>query len=458
MIKLPYGKNGMMLEEGDAKVLYSRVAEMKAASGVSGRQLVRTALENPVGGVGESSENAVGGAGESSENSAGGVRLRDLARGKKTCTFIISDHTRPVPSKDIVPEMLAELRAGNPSIDITLLVATGCHRETRPEELRAKLGDEVFEREKIVVHDCDHGNVEIGVLPSGAPLVIDELAVKADLLVAEGFIEPHFFAGFSGGRKSILPGICDRVTVLGNHCGEFCASPFARTGILEGNPIHEDMLSAVRQAGLDFIVNAIIDSEKRTVAVFAGDPVEAHLAGCAYLSGFCQIEAEPADIVITSNGGAPLDQNFYQAVKCMTAGEAAAKEGGVIIALSESADGIGGDDFYKQMSGAPGAAELYAQLSAVPREATVQDQWQSQIFARILAHHTVIVVAQSGMREAVEACKCLYAASADEALAMAKRIVAERGRTDGRMANGLEGYAPTVTIIPDGVSVIVKAI
>ena len=419
MITLPYGKNGMSLDEGDARVLCSHVSEMR--SDKSGRQLVREALAHPVA----------------------SAPLRELARGKKTCTFIISDHTRPVPSKDIVPEMLAEIRRGSPDIDVTFLVATGCHRGTRPEELRAKLGDEIFQKEKIVVHDCDNNNAEIGILPSGAPLVLDRLAVEADLLVAEGFIEPHFFAGFSGGRKSILPGICDRVTVRGNHCGAFCASPFARTGILENNPIHTDMLSAVEQAGLDFIVNAIIDSEKNTAAVFAGHPVKAHLAGCEFLRKYCEIEAEPADIVITTNGGAPLDQNFYQSVKCMSAAESAAKEGGVIIALAECADGIGGDHFFAQMSGPETAAELYAAFSATPQKDTAQDQWQSQIFARILAHHTVIVVAQSGLKDAVTACKCLYAETAQEAFAMAKKI---------------KGEDASVTVIPDGVSVIVKAV
>lgn len=418
MITLPYGKTGMPLEEGNAAVLHSHITELK--SDKTGRQLVREALENPIG----------------------SPRLRDLAKGKNTCTFIISDHTRPVPSKDIVPEMLAEIKAGNPDIDITFLVATGCHRTTKPEELRSKLGDEVYNGAKIVVHDCDsENNIQIGVLPSGAPLVLDKLAMDADLLVAEGFIEPHFFAGYSGGRKSILPGICDRVTVLGNHCGEFIDSKFARTGILKDNPIHEDMVSAVVQAGLDFIVNAIIDDKKNSAAVFAGDPVAAHEAGCQLLHKYCVIEAEYSDIVVTTNGGAPLDQNFYQCVKCMTAAEGAAKEGGVIIALSECADGIGGDDFYKQMSTSETAQELYDSFTAVPREKTEPDQWQSQIFARVLAHHPVIVVTRPEMKEIVEACKCIYAASAEEALAMAKEM---------------KGQDAKVTIIPDGVSVIVE--
>lgn len=416
MILLPYGKTGMLLEEGDASILRSEISKMK--SDVPGRELVKKALENPIG----------------------SPRLRDLAVGKKTCCFIISDHTRPVPSRDIVPAMLEEIREGSPDIDLFFLVATGCHRGTESEELREKLGDEIFENERIAVHDCDSAdNVEIGILPSGAPLVLDKKALDAELLVAEGFIEPHFFAGFSGGRKSILPGICDRVTVLGNHCSAFIDSPFARTGKLIDNPIHEDMVSAVRMAGLDFIVNCIIDEDKNTAMAFAGDPVKAHEEGCKILLDYCRVLAEPSDIVITTNGGAPLDQNFYQCVKCMTAAEAVAVEGGVIIALSECADGAGGDYFIKQMSGPETAQELYDSFLKVPMNETPPDQWQSQIFARILAHHPVIVVAKPEMKEIIESCKCTYCYTAEEALALAKKMKGENAK---------------VTIIPDGVSVI----
>ena len=158
-----------------------------------------------------------------------GKSLKELAAGKATCTIIISDHTRPVPSKHIIPFMLAELREGNPDIKITLLVATGFHRPTSVDELRAKLGDDIVDSKRIVIHDAfdADSNVKIGVLPSGADLVIDRVAVETDLLVSEGFIEPHFFAGFSGGRKSILSGVCDAVTVMGNHCSKFIASPNA---------------------------------------------------------------------------------------------------------------------------------------------------------------------------------------------------------------------------------------
>ena len=209
-ISIPYGKTSLSCTLPDCALLTSRVGELK--SDRAGIDLVREAMANPIG----------------------SPNLSELARGKKSCTVIISDHTRPVPSRDILPPMLEQLREGNPEIQITLLVATGFHRLTTAGELKNKLGEEIASREKIVIHnafDAD-SNVEIGTLPSGAPLVIDRAAVETELLVAEGFIEPHFFAGFSGGRKSVLPGVCDKTTVLGNHCGAFIASPCARTGIL----------------------------------------------------------------------------------------------------------------------------------------------------------------------------------------------------------------------------------
>ena len=249
MISIPYGKTRIACHLTPKGLLTSRIEEL--ASDKAGIDLVRDALDNPIG----------------------SKPLHELAAGKKTCTIIISDHTRPVPSRDILPPMLEELRRGNPDIAVTLLVATGFHRPTTTAELEAKLGAEIAEKEKIVVHDAfdADSNVQIGILPSGAPLVIDRVAVETDLLISEGFIEPHFFAGFSGGRKSVLPGVCDKTTVLGNHCGQFIASPYARTGILEGNPLHRDMVAAAELAKLAFIVNVVINDDKKTVAAFAGD-------------------------------------------------------------------------------------------------------------------------------------------------------------------------------------------
>ena len=418
-ISIPYGKTSLSCALPDCALLTSRVGELK--SDRAGIDLVREAMANPIG----------------------SPKLSELARGKKSCTVIISDHTRPVPSRDILPPMLEQLREGNPEIQITLLVATGFHRLTTADELKNKLGEEIASREKIVVHDAfdADSNVEIGTLPSGAPLVIDRAAVETELLVAEGFIEPHFFAGFSGGRKSVLPGVCDKTTVLGNHCGAFIASPCARTGILEGNPLHRDMVAAAEMAKLAFIVNAVIDEEKKTVAAFAGDFRKAHEAGVSFLRQYCEVKAEPADIVITSNGGAPLDQNIYQCVKGLTAAEATAREGAVLIICAELADGTGGEGFYRSLRDCESPRAHFEQCVATPQAETIPDQWESQILARILMKHRVIFVSRPEMESTIREMKLDFAPNIEQALAMARAEKGENAR---------------ITVIPNGISVMVK--
>ena len=419
-IKIPYGKTFQTLniEEG-FELLESKIQELEA--GADGGAIVRAAMDSPIG----------------------SPKLRELAAGKKNAVVIISDHTRPVPSKDIVPFMLEELRAGNPDIEITMLVATGCHRGTTPEELVHKLGEDIVSREHIVVHDCDSSPLtDLGPLPSGARLVVNSLVAQADLVVSEGFIEPHFFAGYSGGRKSILPGVCSRVTVLGNHCADFIDDPKARMGVIDGNPINRDMERAARMAKLAYIVNVVVNEAHEVVAAFAGDPIEAHHAGCAYLARYCEVEQkQKADIVITSNGGAPLDQNAYQAVKGLTTAADAAADGAALIICAECADGIGGDSFYKALSECAGPTELLEEIRRVPMDETVPDQWQYQILARILEKHHVYFVARKEMEEAVNAMKMEYAPTLEEAYARAR---------------ALKGASARVAVIPNGVSLIIK--
>lgn len=419
MISIPYGKGQLCWEFPYDGLLTSRVDQLKSEK--TGQKLVEEAMAHPIG----------------------SPTLRELAVGKKSCTIIISDHTRPVPSRDILPPVLRQLRQGSPDIAVTLLVATGFHRLTTKEELTAKLGEEITSAETIRVHDAfdPDSNVQIGILPSGAPLVIDRAAVETDLLISEGFIEPHFFAGFSGGRKSVLPGVCDKTTVLGNHCGQFIASPFARTGVLEGNPLHIDMVAAAEMAKLAFIVNVVIDEGKKTVAAFAGDFRQAHEAGTAFLRQYCEVEAIPGDIVVTSNGGAPLDQNIYQSVKGLTAAEASAKEGAVLIMCAQLADGTGGQGFYTSLRDCESPEDHFAQCAATPQNETIPDQWESQILARILMKHRVIYVSRPEMEQTLREMKLEYAPTLEAALTMAK---ADKGEN------------ASITVIPNGISVIVK--
>lgn len=421
-MRIPYGTTGLELRRdlSGAEVLESAIGTLKAGCGED--ELVERAMAAPIG----------------------SPRLSELARGKRTAAIIISDHTRPVPSKHIIPFMLAELRAGNPDIDITLLVATGFHRGTTKDELVGKLGAEIVERERIAVHDCqdDAQNVDIGVLPSGARLVIDRIAAETELLVAEGFIEPHFFAGFSGGRKSVLPGVCSKVTVLGNHCSSFIDSPYARTGILEGNPLHKDMVAAAKLAKLRYIVNVVIDEEKHVAAAFAGEPVQAHETGCAFLKGYCRVKPrQKGDIVVTSNGGAPLDQNVYQSVKGLTAAEAAAAPGAVLIISSRCNDGTGGDGFYRALRDCASPQALQEQILKVPMDKTLPDQWEFQILSRMMCKHRIIFVSDPAMQATLEQMKLEYAPDLDTAL---------------DRAYGAKGPDAHLVVIPNGISVIVE--
>lgn len=377
------------------------------------------------------------------DNAIGSPSLEELAKDKKNVVIISSDHTRPVPSHVTMPILLRRLREANPDIDITILIATGFHRATTHEELVQKYGEKIVNEEKIVVHDSqdDAAMADLGKLPSGGALKINKLAVEADLLIAEGFIESHFFAGFSGGRKSVLPGIASATTVMANHCSEFIASPYARTGILKNNPIHKDMLYAAQQAGLAFILNVVINAEKKVIAAFAGDSEKAHLTGCEYVLKMAEVKAQPADIVVTTNGGYPLDQNIYQSVKGMTAAEANCKEDCVIIMVSACNDGHGGQSFYENLRDVESPRALLDRIVKVPRNETIPDQWEMQILARILDKFTVIMVTDMCSPEMIKEMHMEHAYTFEDAL---------------QRAFELKGKDAGVVVIPDGVSVIVR--
>lgn len=420
-LQFPYGKGAMSAALPKQQIKAVLTSELESyRPNTDGVTLVRRALENPIG----------------------TLPLRELSRGKNRVTIIASDHTRPVPSKLLMPALLQEIRTGNPEAEITILIATGCHRETTHEELVAKFGEDIVAREKIVIHDCDDtaNMVLLGTLPSGGECWVNRLACEADLLVSEGFIEPHFFAGYSGSRKAVLPGVAGRSTVLANHCAEFIDHPASRAGSLRENPIHRDMVWAARKAGLAFILNVVLNGEKETIHAVAGDMEAAHEAGCAFLEGLCGVMAAMADVVITTNGGYPLDQNIYQAVKGMTAAEATVKEGGVIIMLAKSNDGHGGEAFCRELMAGDDMDALMADILRRGRGETLPDQWQAQIMIRILQRARVIYISDAE-DELVERLHMTPAHSIEEALTLARRML---GRDQ-----------VTVTAVPDGVGVIV---
>ena len=369
--------------------------------------------------------------------------LAELARGKKRVVIVTSDHTRAVPSKLTLPRLLAEVRRGNPQADITILIATGLHRATTQAEQRRMFGEAIVDNERIVVSDAFDSTqfVDLGTLPSGAGFKVHHLAAEADLLVCEGFIEPHFFAGFSGGRKSILPGICSEETVKENHSYRAIADPHALTGVLDGNPIHEDMVVAARRVGVAFILNVALNAKKQVIGAWAGDLEQAHDAGVAFVRQWSQCPPVTGDIVITTNGGYPLDQNLYQSPKAVATAEACAGADGVIIMCCSCVDGMGGTNFAELMQlGTP--EEIDAKLAAIPAKETIPEQWCPQIYARILSKHPLVLVTDNLDPELVRRCNMIPAATPDEALAIAR---------------DLRGADARVVVIPDGVAVLAVA-
>lgn len=421
-ISLPYGTGEISAQVEESQLLgivQSQLEEYEAEK--SPKELLCQAMENPIG----------------------TSRLEELAKGKKKVVVLCSDHTRPVPSKLILPPMLGAIRRGNPQAEITLLIATGCHRGTTRQELVNKLGAEMAEKEHILIHDCaaEEDMVDLGILPSGGRLRINKAAVEADLLVAEGFIEPHFFAGFSGGRKSVLPGIAARETVYANHCSQFIDDPHARAGILEGNPIHRDMVWAARKAGLAYIVNVVLGGKGQVIGAFAGDFDEAHRAGTEFLASLCQKEAPEADIVVTSNNGYPLDQNIYQAVKGMSTAEVACRKGGVIVIAARCEDGNGGEVFWRTFREEKDPKVIMDTILATPQDKTQADQWQSQVFARVLMKCRVVLVSQTP-DEMVRDLHMTPAHSLEEGLRLAQEMLGEP--------------QAKILVVPQGISTILR--
>lgn len=418
-IPIPYYTSTLDLhveEENLKAVLTAKMHGFHAEK--SQEQLVLDALEHPVG----------------------SPRLRTLAEGKRKIVIVTSDHTRAVPSKITLPLLLKEIRSGNPDADITILIATGLHRPTTEEEQRRMFGDAIVDHEKIAINNAfaPEQFVELCTLPSGAVFQVNRLAAECDLLVTEGFVEPHFFAGFSGGRKSILPGICSERTVNENHSYKAVSHPRSNSGMLKDNPIHADMLCAAKAVNVQFIFNVALDGEKKIVAAWAGDLEKAHEAGVAFIRQWSQCPVVTGDIVVTSNGGYPLDQNLYQSPKAMATAEACAGEDGVIIMCCSCCDGMGGAHFGQLIQrGTPDEIDRY--LSSIPPEKTIPEQWCTQVCVRVLRKHPVILVTTFLSHDEVRKANMIPASTPDEALEIAYR---------------LKGEQASVVVIPDGVSVL----
>jgi lactate racemase len=310
--------------------------------------------------------------------------LGERVRAADTVGIVVNDITRATPYPLILPALLDEIRHVADD-HVTVFVATGTHRPCTTAELNAMLGEDVTHRFRIVQNDAEDrdSHALAGRTRSGNALWIHKDLLKCDLRILTGFIEPHFFAGFSGGGKACMPGMALLETVLRNHCPVNIDHPKATWGLTHGNPIWEEVRDAARMVGPVFLLNVTLNRNKEVTGVFAGDIEQAHERGCEFVRKSAMVAvAGPFDIVITSNSGYPLDLNLYQAVKGMSAAAQIVKEGGVIILAVDCWDGIPDHGQYKRLlQQADGPESLLKSIrTASP---PLQDGWQAQIHALI---------------------------------------------------------------------------
>jgi nickel-dependent lactate racemase len=309
----------------------------------------------------------------------GTAPLRGLARSTDTVAIVIADVTRPSPSERMVPWIMQEL-AHVPRANFVIVNGTGSHRANTREELIQMLGAEVVETVRIVNHNAfdDSTLTHLGRTSYGGEIWVNNDYLHADVRIATGFIEPHFFAGFSGGPKGIVPGVAGIKTIMHLHNAEMIGHPRSTWALLEGNPVQGELREAVAMAPPHFMINVALNSTRQITAVWAGHYITAHEVGCRFVAEHAtRAVEEPFDVVISTNSGYPLDQNLYQTVKGMSAAARIVRPGGAIIAVAECSDGLPEHGNYKdllRMRRTP--AELLEMIEA-PGFA-LYDQWQAQ--------------------------------------------------------------------------------
>ena len=299
------------------------------------------------------------------KNPMGCPSLEELIFQKKAqkILIIVNDITRPTPYEVILPSLLDELhQIGIKKENITFIVATGIHRSNSPEEIKEMFGESIFSAYQFMNHDCDDPHLkDLGNLKSGNKLWVDPMVSDIDFIITTGVIVPHYFAGFSGGRKSILPGICGRKTIEANHAR--MVHPNARAGNLEGNPVHEEMQEAAEKVGVDFNINVVTDENHQIIEIVAGELLASWQQGVKMCKQIyiCPIEKK-ADVVIASTGGYPKDINVYQAQKALDNAYQAVKSGGTIILLAECSEGYGEPTFEKWIEEANAPDDIIKRL------------------------------------------------------------------------------------------------
>jgi nickel-dependent lactate racemase len=327
--------------------------------------------------------------------------LRDLVDAGDDVVIVVNDGTRPMPSARVLPPLLAALDH-LPHERITLLVATGTHRANTLAELGEMLGPAIARGYRVVNHDArdESSLVYLGRSTRGHPVYLNRLYVEASVKILTGFVEPHFFAGFSGGPKPVMPGVAGLETVLCNHGPRMIAHPNATFGVLDGNPIHEEQREIALWTNPTFSLNVALNKRHEITGVWAGEMMAAHAAAVAFVRATAmQAITREYDVVLSTNSGFPLDQNLYQSVKGMTAAARAVREGGAIVMAAECADGLPAHGRYAEIL--HGAADPDALLAHVEGASPpLADGWQAQIQAQV-QHRAQVYLHSSLPDEAV---------------------------------------------------------
>ncbi|MFH0991705.1 MAG: nickel-dependent lactate racemase [bacterium] len=393
-IHLAYGKNGLEVEVPENNLL--KILSHGAASPVQNpEETVRTALDGPI---------------DSSS-------LRELSAGKRSAVIVICDITRPVPNRILLPPILEILKKnGIDRSAITILIATGLHRPSTLEEIETMVGSEIAREYTIISHKARVAEEQhyFGKTKRGTPVFIDKRYCSAGLKITLGFIEPHLMAGFSGGCKLIAPGCAGEETIKALHAPGILEHPDCREGSIDNNPLHHELLEIARMAGHDFIVNVSLNPNGQITGIFAGHPEHAHETGIRAVRTMVAASVnKPADIVITTSAGYPLDLTYYQAIKGLTASLPAVKKGGMIILAAECAEGLGSPEFTAMAIKYSTADEFRSWMMANP---VVVDQWQLEECAKVVRHAEVILVSTGISPENLGKLFILSAATVEEAL------------------------------------------
>ena len=343
-------------------------------------------------------------------------RLRELARGSHSAAIVTCDRTRGVPSRLTIPLILEELRSGGMDLDrVKVLVATGLHKGETIVDAGERLGEELLDRLRVEIHDSDDRAqlVELGKLPSGAPLYLNRSVVDSDLVIVESNVEPHFFAGFTGGSKVILPGVAGTETILRNHCWHNIDHPTSRYGVIE-NPIRAEANEALRYLNRTFALNFVFDIRKRIVHATAGDPISSFNAAAESVSLHSRVQIDEApDLVVTTNGGYPLDRNVYQCVKGIAVPERILHQDSRIIMASECMDGVGHQEFLRLLASDTPEA-VYDKLGK--GEVLIRDQWEVQVLCRVLRKTPVCFVTRPELAPEIRSMHMDYAQTIEQAL------------------------------------------